>query len=105
MKGSGGSSSRRRVEALDVGDEVDDRGVPLSRVVGRAFLDDLAHLIRTRHQRLSASEDVGEYPAEGLDLVENGVVLEATQQRVAHRATHRGARSCELGVVVLDKAE
>ena len=68
---SGRSVSRRHCEALDVSDEVEHPLIALNCLVGRAPLDDLAHLICTGRQSLSAGEDVGEYPAERVNLVED----------------------------------
>lgn len=64
-------------EALDIGYKVDNFLVALGCVVCRALLDDSLHVTRTGVQRLSAYEDIGEHPADGVDLVEDGIVTAA----------------------------
>src|SRR5580692_5598976 len=76
---SGRSASRRHLEAIDVSDEVNNPLVALNCIVCAALLDDPAHLIRTGLQRLFAGEDIGEHPADGVDLVEDGIVLKVTE--------------------------
>lgn len=100
---SGWSAGRGSIERLDIRDDAANSRVPLRDVARRALPYDAAHLAVIAWQRFLAGEDVLKYPADGVDLVADVVVLEVGQLWVEDRSSHLGLGASEVRLGFFDQ--